>query len=70
MKLSIELESDDWMELLCIHKAMMDIAGDNIGHDPLRYSKMARITNEIQSQVIKKIPNSEIDRIVKNKTER
>jgi len=67
MKLSIELEAEDWLSLCSLHASFMEVANTNIGEDPITYSKAARITNEIQAQVIRKLPMDEFEKIKANK---
>jgi len=63
MKLSIEMDAEDWLSLCSLHASFMEVANTNIGEDPITYSKAARITNEIQNQVIRKMPMDEFERI-------
>ncbi len=63
MKLSIEMNSEDWLSMCCFHAAMMEVVIQNMAEDPLIYSKMARITNDLQYKVAMKMPPGEIDRI-------
>ncbi len=70
MKLSIEMEAEDWLSLCKMHKDVMEVITQNMSQDPLAYSSAARLTNQIFDQVWKKIPSSELDRIIeKNKQE-
>lgn len=64
MKLSIEMEAEDWLDLCALHKDVMEIITKNMAQDPLAYSSAARLTNEIFNQVVKKLPCGEIDRIL------
>lgn len=64
MKLSIEMEAEDWLNLCALHKDVMEIITKNMAQDPLAYSSAARLTNEIFNQVVKKLPCGEIDRIL------
>lgn len=43
----------DWLDLCALHEAVRTIAVKNLGSDPLSYSKMSRITNDIENQVTK-----------------
>lgn len=63
MKLSIEMEAEDWLNLCKLHHDVMEIMAPNMKHDPLAYSSAARMTNEILNQVIKKMPSAEFERI-------
>jgi hypothetical protein len=67
MKLSIEMEAEDWLSLCSFHACIMEMAVKNIGNDPITYSKTARITNEIMEQIVRKIPNEEFERIKSDK---
>jgi hypothetical protein len=64
MKLLIEMEAVDWLDLLALHKDVMEVITSNMANDPIAYSSAARLTNEIFNQVWKKIPTSELDRII------
>lgn len=64
MKIAIEMESLDWLDLCALHKDVMEVITSNMTNDPIAYSSAARLTNEIFNQVWKKIPISELDRIL------
>lgn len=63
MKLSIEMEAEDWLDLCRLHMDVMEIITKNMAEDPLAYSSAARMTNEIFEQVCRKLPNDEFERI-------
>jgi len=63
MKLSIEMDAEDWLSLCSFHACVMQIVNSNIAEDPITYSKVARITNEILNQVCIKTPTDEFERI-------
>jgi hypothetical protein len=63
MKIKLELEAEDALELCKIHAAVMDIAKENIGNDPLHYSSAARVTNNFFDEVVKRLPMDEFKRI-------
>lgn len=63
MKLSIEMESEDWLELCRLHHQVMEIISKNIAENPLAYSTAARLTNEVFNQVCAKMPYNELDKI-------
>lgn len=63
MKLTIELESDDALSLCSLVKVAMDTIVTDIGKDPLLYSRAARITNEVNEQVIRQITPEEFAKI-------
>lgn len=67
MKLSIEMEAEDWLELCRLHKDVMEVITNNMAHDPLAYSSAAKLTNEIFNQVWRKIPTGELDRIIEKR---
>lgn len=52
-EITVKLTLSDWLDLCAIHEAIRAIAVKNIGSDPINYSKVSRITNEIESQVTK-----------------
>lgn len=52
-ELNISLPLSDWLDLCAIHEAIRAMAVKNLGSDPINYSKVSRITNEIESQVTK-----------------
>jgi hypothetical protein len=56
-ELSVTLSLSDWLDLCALHEAVRAIAVKNLGNDPLSYSKISRITNEIESQVTKGVAN-------------
>lgn len=63
MKLSIEMEAEDWLDLCKLHMDVMEIITKNMAEDPLAYSSAARMTKEIFEQVCRKLPNDEFERI-------
>jgi hypothetical protein len=63
MKILIEMEAEDALELCTIHSVMMEVAVMNIGRDPIAYSSMSRVTNVFVNEVIKKMPPDEMERI-------
>jgi hypothetical protein len=63
MKLSIEMEAEDWLDLCKLHHDVMEVMTPNMGVDPLAYSSAANLTNTIQNQVFAKIPLAELNRI-------
>lgn len=63
MKLSIEMESEDWLELCRLHYQVMEIITKNMAQNPIAYSTAARLTNDVFNQVCAKIPYMELDRI-------
>jgi hypothetical protein len=65
MKISIEMESEDWLELCSLHHQVMEIITKNMAQDPLAYSSAARLTNQVLDQVIAKMPYGELDEIKK-----
>jgi hypothetical protein len=64
MILSIEMEAEDWLDLLALHKDVMEVITSNMANDPIAYSSAARLTNQIFDQVLKKLPSGEIDNIL------
>jgi hypothetical protein len=71
MKLSIEMEAEDWLNLCALHQEVMEIITSNMANDPIAYSSAARITNQVFDQMVAKIPAAEMDRIAaKRKQER
>jgi hypothetical protein len=69
MKIKLEFEVEDVMELLCLHAAVMESAVENIGEAPLTYSKAARITNAFFNEAARQMPMEEFERIKNKKTE-
>jgi len=67
MKLSIEMEAEDWLDLCALHKEVMEIITSNMAQDPIAYSSAARLTNEIFDQVVRKLPCGEIDDILERR---
>lgn len=67
MKLKIEMESEDWLDLCKLHKDVMEVITANMAQDPLAYSSAARLTNEILNQVIAKMPYGELDKIMERR---
>lgn len=67
MKLSIEMEAEDWLNLCALHKEVMEIITTNMANDPIAYSSAARLTNEIFNQVLRKLPAGEIDNIMERR---
>jgi hypothetical protein len=63
MKISIEMEAEDWLNLCKLHADVMSVMTPNIGVDPLAYSSAANLTNTIQNQVFAKISIEELNRI-------
>jgi len=57
MKIKIELELEDAMELVTLHVAAMQNITQNIGDNPLLYSKLARVTNTFLNEVVDKTPD-------------
>lgn len=51
-KIAIELDRNDAVFVLGIFDAFLKQFSDNIGEDPLLYSKLSRINNEIQRQLL------------------
>lgn len=64
MKLQIEMEAEDWLDLLALHKDVMEVITSNMANDPIAYSSAARLTNDIFNQVLRKLPSGEIDKIL------
>lgn len=64
MILSIDMEAEDWLDLLALHKDVMEVITSNMANDPIAYSSAARLTNQIFDQVLKKLPSGEIDNIL------
>jgi hypothetical protein len=64
MKLKIEMEAEDWLDLCALHKDVMEVITSNMANDPIAYSSAARITNQIFDQVVAKLPTSKIDNIL------
>lgn len=69
MKISIDMEVVDWLDLCALHKDVMEVITSNMANDPIAYSSAARLTNEIFNQVLKKIPTHELDRIIAERKE-
>jgi hypothetical protein len=69
MKLLIEMEAEDWLDLCALHKDVMEIITSNMAQDPIAYSSAARITNQIFNEVVKKLPSGEIDRILERRNQ-
>lgn len=63
MKLAIEMEAEDWLELCRLNHQVMEVITANMASNPLAYSTAARLTNEVFNQVCNKIPYDELDRI-------
>lgn len=63
MKLKLEIEAKEALELCGIHKAFMDVVVKNIGFFPIEYSKAARVTNNFFNEFVNKIPMEEIEKI-------
>lgn len=51
-KISIELDKNDAVFVLSIFDAFLKQFSGHIGEDPLLYSKLSRINNEIQEQLL------------------
>lgn len=45
----------DWLDLCALHEAVRTLAVKNLSNDPLSYSKICRITNDLETQVTKAI---------------
>lgn len=67
MKLSIEMEAEDWLDLCALHKEVMEVITSNMANDPIAYSSAARLTNQIFNEVLRKLPSGEIDRILEKR---
>lgn len=67
MKLKVEMEAEDWLDLLALHKDVMEVITSNMAKDPIAYSSAARLTNQIFDEVFKKLPSGEIDRILEKR---
>lgn len=63
MKLKLEIEAEDALELCKLHAALMEVGAENMGHSPLEYSTAARITNDFFAEVVRKLPMDEFERI-------
>lgn len=61
------MEAEDWLDLCKLHKDVMDVITENMAQDPLAYSSAAKLTNEIFNQVWKKVPSSELERIIEKR---
>jgi hypothetical protein len=64
MKLLIEMEAEDWLDLCALHKDVMEVITSNMANDPIAYSSAARLTNQIFDEVLRKLPSGEIDSIL------
>lgn len=63
MILKIEIDSEDALELLIMHDAVMEQAAKEIGEDPILYAKAAQATNSFFKAVVDKLPMSEFERL-------
>jgi hypothetical protein len=66
MKITLELDTETAMELLIIHNSFVEIMEEKNGfkRNPILMSKAIRVTNEFFELVTKKLPPSEVDRII------
>jgi len=64
MKILVEMEAEDWIDLCRLHHDVMEVITSNMAQDPIAYSSAARLTNNIFEQVWRRIPSSELDRII------
>lgn len=69
MKVNIELESDDALTLCSLAKVAMDEIVEKMGEHPLLYSKGARVTNEVVSQVYGQVTPVEMAEILKRRAQ-
>lgn len=70
MKVSIEMESDDWITLVATQMAYMEVAAKNIAETPLAYSRAAEVTDKLKDQVIHRIPTEEFDAVMERQKQR
>ena len=52
-EITVKLPLSDWLDLCALHDAVKTITVKNLSNDPLSYSKVCRITSEVESQVTK-----------------
>jgi hypothetical protein len=69
MKISIEMEAEDWLSLAAILHCFMGMAVENMANNPIAYSNAARITNIINKEVGSKVPEQVLDEVIKRTLE-
>lgn len=69
MKVSIEMEAEDWLSVAAIMGAFMGIAASNIGNHPIAYSNGARVYNQLRELLDKAIPQQVVDEVIRRITE-
>jgi hypothetical protein len=69
MKVQIELESEEAIDLVAILSVLIDCGVMHMGEFPLQFSSISKIFNSIHQQTLKKIPIEEFFRLAKKHKE-